>query len=59
VKGRLIPVGIGSNTREIFEAILGGSSSRYGIDAPGEGPRLMVTIDQQDERPTGLSLDLL
>lgn len=59
VKEGLIPVGIGSDTRELVEALLGGCPSRYGIDASGEGPRLMVTIDQQDERPTGMSLDLL
>jgi hypothetical protein len=59
MKECLIYIGIGSDTREILEALLGGSSSGYGIDTLGEGPRLMITIDQQDERPAGLSLDLL
>jgi hypothetical protein len=59
VKECLISISIGSDTRKILEALLGGSPSWYGIDTLGEGPRLMVTIDQQDERPPGLSLDLL
>ena len=58
VKECLIAIGIASDAEEILEAVLGGSPSRYGIDTPSEGPGLMVTIDQQNERPTGLSLDL-
>jgi hypothetical protein len=59
VKECLIPIGIGSDTREILEALLEGGASCYGIDSLGEGPRLMITIDQQDERPARPSLDLL
>jgi hypothetical protein len=42
----VIPIGTGSDTGEILEALLGGGPSCYGIDTLGEGPRLMVTIDQ-------------
>jgi hypothetical protein len=59
VKECLVHIGIGSDTREILEALLGRCPSGYGIDTPGEGPGLMVTVDQQDEGPPGLSLDLL
>jgi hypothetical protein len=46
VKECLIPIGTVSDIGEIPEALLGGGPSRYGIDTVGEGPRLMVTIDQ-------------
>ena len=59
MKEGLISIGLGSDSQEMLQAVFGGSPTRYGIDTLGERPRLMVTIDQQDERPTGLSLDFL
>jgi hypothetical protein len=46
MKECLIAIGTGSDTGEIFEALLRGRASSYGIDPLGEGPWLMVAIDQ-------------
>lgn len=59
VKEGLVAIGLGSDSQEMLEDVFGGSPTRYGIDTLCERPGLMVTIHQQDERPTGLSLDFL
>jgi hypothetical protein len=46
VKEGLIAIGTGSDSGEILEALLRGGPSCYGIDTLGEGPWLMVAIDQ-------------